>query len=383
MPEGPWIYSQEKQPIEHLAERIGRGEIDLAYGRALAAQPAITAALNIEYTQAVARLINQLATRGNARPALVVADLLRSAVEALPDQAETSAVRVPGELAWIRAVTCALPEQPDWRLYRSARAVGVRLLRLARSSGDQQLERWAHSELGELHFQPLLAPYSGDTGWPAIIQAWYERGNQTSGDAKPYPQPGTAFARALSHFRRAARDGPDTERALALKGQIQALDWLGRVRGESHLAEMAEIAAAALPLLDQRTDLAGITYLMGIRQQAGHSLDTDVFKRVLSVPLEEQIQWSGAHDTVTAHLNLAILLETDDPRLALALIERVAPALAQAQDANILARHCNALISTLVRTMFNGTVDNSAGTLPAAQEVWRRAEVERLVMRYQ
>ncbi|MDL1861344.1 CHAT domain-containing protein [Betaproteobacteria bacterium PRO7] len=370
------LYSPVTQPVEHLAERVARGELRLDQARALAAAPGITARLDLGYTQSVAQLIHHLTKIGRGEPALVVADVLLAAVQSLPDDAAGSKLRAPGELAYIESVQSALREKPDWRNYRAAGAVGARLLRRAHRLGDAQLARWAHNILGELHFQPLVAPYAGGGSWPAAIGAWYRRGGEISGKARPFPPPAVAFANALRHFRRAARGAPDEDRCWALKGQVQALEWLQRVRGTSHAEEIAALAAEALPLIDPREDLAGISYLMNLRQQAGHPIDAEVFKRALAVPVQELIDRSGPAATVTAHLNLAHLIEPLDARLALALIERAAPAVEQAQDANVLARHCNALIGTLVATLSTDAIDNGAGTLAAARGLRARAEAE-------
>lgn len=370
------LYSPATQPVEHLAERVARGELRPDQARALAAAPDVSARLDLAYTQSVASLIHHLTKIGRGEPALVVAEVLLAAVQALPDNAAGSALRAPGELAYIEGVQSALRDKPDWRRYRTAGAVGARLLRRAHRLGDAQLARWTHNILGELHFQPLVAPYAGGGSWPAAIGAWYRRGGEISGKARPFPPPAVAFANALRHFRRAARGAPDEDRCWALKGQVQALEWLQRVRGTSHAEEIAALAAEALPLIDPREDLAGISYLMNLRQQAGHPIDAEVFKRALAVPVQELIDRAGPAATVTAHLNLAHLVEPLDAKLALALVERAAPAVEQAQDPNVLARHCNALIGTLIATLSTDAIDNSAGTLAAARGLSARAGAE-------
>jgi len=376
MPAATPLYSAATQPIEHLAERVSLGEIVLRQAEALAADATITSRLTADYTRSVQQLVLHLAGGGHAKATLVVAQLLRAAIEALPDDATWSATREPGEFAFLRGVRGILPERPDWQLYREARAVAARLLRRGRRSKDTRLIRRTFAEMGELHFQPLVATYSGDEGWAAMIAQWYEHGRALSGEGKPFPPPPIAFSRARREYRQAARGAPDEDRRWLLKGQVSALEWLQKLRGQSYTEEICALATEALPLMDARVDLVGMTYLMALLHQAGRPIDAEIFQRAVSIPVEELIRLHGPSDTVSAHINLAHLIQPIDAKLALALIERAAPAVVQAQDETVLARHSNALLSALIATMSDDQIDNAGGTLQAAQEVRRRAEAE-------
>lgn len=377
MPAATPLYSPATQPIEHLAERVSLGEIVLRHAQALAADATITSRLTANYTRSVEQLVLHLAGGGQAKAALVLAQLLRAAIEALPEDGTWSATREPGELAFLRGVRGILPERPDWRLYREARTVAARLLRRGRRSKEARLIRRTFAELGELHFQPLVATYSGDEGWAAMITQWYERGRVLSDEEKPFPLPPIAFSRARREYRQAARGAPDEERSWLLKGQVSALQWLQKLRDQSYTEEICALATEALPLMDARVDLVGMTYLMTLLHQAGLPIDAEIFQRAVSIPVEELVRLQGPTNTVSAHINLAHLIRPIDAKVALALLERAAPAVVQAQDATVLAGHSNALIGVLVATMSGDQIDNADGTLQAAQEVLGRAPRQR------
>jgi hypothetical protein len=366
----------DDQPIEQLAARVVRGEIDLAHARALAADRAVTSKLTLEYAREVARNVQHFLGRHNVNPAFLIANLLRTAIETIPDDEANAALHTVGDLTWIRAVTASLPGSPDWNLYCSARDAGARLLKRARRQRDAQAIRWTHGELGELHFQVLATMTIGGSAPEGRWNVWYDEGNAAASEVTPYPRPAAAFGRAYRHFGRAAFGADGADRATSLKGQIQALDWQGRTTGAPQVDLMAAIAGDALAEPDVAADPVSATYLMGIRQQAGHEIDAAVFQRVMSVPIEDLIGQIGPFETVSTYLNLASIIRPTDARLALALIERVAPAVTVARDSTVMVRYSNTLIATLVATMFDETIDNSAGTSAAAQQVLRRAEVE-------
>jgi CHAT domain-containing protein len=366
----------EDQPIERIAALVASGEIDLSHGKALVVEPGVSSRLTLRYTQSVAQLVQHFVSDHDARPALLVADLLHTAVGALPEDQTHAPIRTVGDLAWIRAITATLPDSPDWPLYRSARRVAASLLSRSRSQHDAQVARWTHSELGDLHFQVLASLTVAASVPEGRWAIWYQEGDARASGTAPYPKPSVAFGRAYRHFVHAALGADEPEQTAALRGQIEALDWQGRTTGAPQLGLMADIADEALAHTDAAADLVSATYLLGIRQQAGRPTDAAVFQQALSVSVEEQIKRFGPASTVNAHLNLAKLIESIDPRLALALLERAAPAVVQAHDPTILERHCNALIITLIQTMFRGSVDNSAGTRAATVALRGRAEAE-------
>lgn len=90
--------------------------------------------------------------------------------------------------------------------------------------------------------------------------------------------------------------------------------------------EICTLATEALPLMDARVDLVGTIYLMALLHRAGWPFDAGIFQRVVSIPVEELIRFHGPTDTVSAHINLPYLIQPREAKLALALLERAAPA---------------------------------------------------------
>src|SRR5690349_21110092 len=260
-------------PIEEIAARAARGEIDVAYARSLVKDPAVSSRLTLEYVQSVARIASNFAVAHNSRPAILVADLLREAASVLDDDETHAMVRTLVDLTWIRAVTAALVDTPDWGLYHTARVAGACLLRRAKSRRDVQITRWTNSELGELHFQVLVQLTTSTASSQGRWKLWYAEGDAAAEGLAAYPQPLDAFGRAYRYFGRVALGTDGIDRAFALKGQIQSLDWQGRITGSPAHEQMAAIAAEALRLIDPANDPVSATYLMGVRQEAGYEID--------------------------------------------------------------------------------------------------------------
>ncbi|MEO7725419.1 MAG: CHAT domain-containing protein [Chthoniobacterales bacterium] len=369
-------FSPVTQPLEDLADRLALGEISLAQALTMAAAPEVTKRLDLPYAQSVADLARAQERGGNAAAALNLTQILRAAVEALPNDDVSTAIRAPGELAFLRAVRAILSERPDWRLYRATREVAARLLRRARRSQDRPLLRKIFAQLGELHFQPLVARFPNDASWASLVQTWYEQGRALSGDGRPFPSPPLAFSLALRAYRRAARGAPDEDRVWLLKGQISALEWIQKVRGDSHAEEIAKLIAETLPLMNPQVDLLGMTYLMALAHDAGGAIDAGFLHGALSFPLKEMIHRFGRSDTVSIHLNLAHVLKPLDPELTLKILERAGSVARETGDAIVLARQLNALVGAIIASLSNDRVDNSAGTLPAVPKVQHRAQSE-------
>jgi hypothetical protein len=226
-------------PVEALAARCGRGEIDLPTACHLAAQPGFADALDDRHIATLCASVRHLTQRQDHRAATLVGELLVLAAASRAEDPGSLAALDDAELTWVHAVTAALGTDPDWRRYASARAAGNRVLERARTRPNPVALAGAHEELAGLHLHPLHAHYTGDAGWPAVVAEWYRRGDSAAdaaGIADRYPRTEEALDRAREHYARWAELARGHARGSALRGQVTAGEWLARVRGEPHPA---------------------------------------------------------------------------------------------------------------------------------------------------
>ncbi len=362
--------------LAELASRVASGELSMAVARELAAQQPIAGTLDIAAVTHAAAHLDQLAA---PTAALDLGELLVTAAAAMPATAATGQAQDLADAAWMRKVTAALPALPDWRRYQLARAAGDRLLARALAAHDTARAARAHLALARLHLQPLLAPVSGDdAAWLAVLDAWYRRGRQAAAEVPPYPPPAESLRCAGEHFARAAALSAGRQRGRALVGQVNALERGARAAGTPPPAQLAAAIREALPLLDpdadSDSDIADVTYLLALAQRQGQALDRALLERAARVPLAALVARIGAGDAAQSLLNLSHALRPIDPRLSLATVQRAAPAVATAADANLFARYNNALITAWLPTLYDGPVDNSPGTLAAASLLNQQAQ---------
>jgi CHAT domain len=363
-------------PLEELAARVASGEVSLPVARELAAQPPIAGTLDLAAVTHAAARLDQLAA---PTAALDFGELLVTAAAAMPATAATGQAQDLADVAWVHKVTAALPALPDWRRYQLARAAGDRLLARAQAADDATRAARAHLALARLHLQPLLAPVTGDdAAWLAVLDAWYRRGREAAAEVPPYPPPAESLRSAGHHFAQAAALSAARERGRALVGQVNALERGARAAGTPPPAQLAAVIREALPLLDPDTDAdsdaADVTYLLALAQQQGQALDRALLERAARVPLAALVKRIGAGDAAQSLLNLSHALRPIDPRLSLATVQRAAPAVAAAADANLFARYNNALITAWLPTFYDGPVDNAPGTLAAASLLNQQAQ---------
>ncbi len=336
------------------------------------------ASFTLSDTQAVAKVLSQLAATRSRETGLALAELSRAVAEAMPDDDSTDSPVNPLELGWLRTVTAALVVQADWALYRRARDTGARLLRRARRAQSAELANWTHAELAQLHLQPIVARNTSDNlATDTVVHLWYEQGRASNDDnCHHYPLPQRAFTIAGWHYRRAAALAQGADRGRAIKGQVNALEMLGKSGVDIDLAGLGRLAGEALPLLNPIDDFVDLSYLMGMQLKAGAPFEQKIVMQLMQLPLEQFLKRVGPRDTLTAHSNLAALLGPSDRRAALLLVTKAAPALRGLDDEALSARFHHAILHSLAHFLCDAELDKSIGPIEAAQRIKERAEVE-------
>ena len=239
-----------------------------------------------------------------------------------------------------------------------------------------------HRALGALHFDPLGA-HQGDGAWRARWAAWYARGETEGGDAT-FPPPIDAIETAREHFRSAAAVVDGVRRGRALKGEVAALEWLGRVKEQDTLEERAKLADEAIGLLDPLEDLPSLTYLIGTLEKAGRSFDRRTLMVFADLSIDTLVERLGPTDAAVAITNLISLLTRADPNLALSLAERAEPVVTRSGDANLMLAYYTTSLAALGRSLFDGEIAPSASPLEETRRLLTEGEregweIERLI----
>ena len=362
--------------IEQIVLRYRRGEIDLATARQHARRAPVVDALTPEYARALASWAFDLATRNESTDAArALLEVLLASTEALPDDQASLHIKGPVELNWVNVCTVLLTDAPDWRVYTAGHRVGRRLLERGRAFGDRDMEYAALHALGSLHLDPLVA-HQAPLSWMARMRDWYETGEATAGpDLEPFPPLEQALERALEYYRQASDASSGVRRGRSLKAQVQALEWLGRLRNEPQI-EMPSVAAEALEELDPERDLTSVTYLLGILEQSGTPLSEEAVANLTGVSIDGAVRSSGLVSALVALTNLISLLVDREAAAALELAERVEPLAGEVEEENVVANYLHARLIALARSMSDRVIANDEGTLAAAKGVLRIAEQE-------
>lgn len=362
-------------PVEQLALRHLRGELDLATTCSMAQHPSVTAALSDDYVRVIGSFAFDQVTSNRIEPGRALMRILLAATEVLPDDADHHFMKSATELNWLNGISACNYASPSWDDFTSALAVAETTLARARRNHDRLLEYSVLRGLGSLFMDALVAHQPDYLAWKARWEDWYERGNSASRSGS-FPPPEQALQTGHDYFMRAAELYDDARRGRVLKACVQALEWLSRVDGQQRDDMIRDLAQEALPLLDEMDDLPAITYLIGMLRDTG--ADAAAWIRSLAdtdcTALAERVGPVAATVTLT---NVMALLRQDDHDLALALAARASPIAESTEDPKLISLLMNNWLIILGDSLCDEDIDNSAGTLATAQQTIERGEAER------
>ncbi|CAN5738847.1 hypothetical protein BH23GEM9_BH23GEM9_32120 [soil metagenome] len=361
-------------PVEQLALRHLRGELDLATACRMAQHPSVSAALDDEYVRMIGSFAFDQATSNRVAPGRVLMRIMLAATDALPDDEDNHFMKSTSELNWVNGISVCMYSSPNWDDFASATAVADKALARAHSTDDRLLEYSLLRALGSLSMDSLVAHQPDYLAWKARWDDWYERGNRASSSGS-FPPPEQALQAAHDYFMRAADLYDDAHRGRALKGCVQALEWLSRADGQRRDDGIRKLAGEALLLLDAMEDLPSITYLIGVLRDTEEGA-TEWLRSLADTDCEALAERVGPVSATVTLSNLVALLRTEDHELALDLAARADPIAESTGDPKLISTLMNNWLIALGDSLFEEELDNSAGTLVASQQIAQRGQQE-------
>jgi hypothetical protein len=362
-------------PVEELALRHLRGELDLATACMMAQHPSVSAALNDEYVRMIGSFAFDQVTGNRVEPGRVLMRIMLAATDVLPDDEASHFMKSTSELNWVNGISVSMYSTPNWDDFAAATAVADRTLARAHRTGDRLLEYSLLRALGSLSMDALVAHQPDHLAWKARWDDWYERGAGASSSSGSFPLPEQALQDAHGYFIRAADLYDDARRGRALKGCVQALEWLSRTDGQQRDGDIRKLAEEAILLLDAMEDLPGITYLIGVLRDTEQGAD-EWLHSLAGTDCEALAERVGPVSATVTLSNLVALLRREDHELALDLAARADPIAASTRDPKLISSLMNNWVIALGDSLFQEELDNSAGTLAAGQQIAQRGEQE-------
>jgi CHAT domain-containing protein len=351
----PAKYRVGPGPLEVLCERVSNGEITLETAETLAKKENITESLTAPYLLRLSGYCRGGAHEGRWRLALQQEKIIRAAIAALPDSKDWGKVRNDLDLDWIEVVHAVLVQLPDGRLYRSALAVGEKLLEHAKNTGDTELFGETSHLLGTMHLDPYSTNFV-NVNYQDQIDEWRRKLRDELGDAVStvppeqldMPSPVEALGLAVKYLQQATEFRKESLRPFSLKALGQANKWLEVAGGVEDKSATIRASREALNSVDKVANpLLWVTALDQLAHE-GETMDFGPLHELLKTPVDEFVHRLGGLDALQLVDHAASALSGSDPVRSLELYRLSEPLISRFADDRARSNRCDRELNVIL-----------------------------------
>jgi len=285
-------------PVERLWSAVGLNELDLEHAMQLAPARAADAVLAPIYVDALRSAANHVGRVEGAAAALLLLGITLAAIEGRPGGALRDRPGRETCLSFADHARIVLSDDADGRLFRHAYRLVSGVVDWARAAEEEAELAHALRTLGNLHLHPWVSRRRVDQNLEKILWRWERRAIESHADdfagipedEWQMPPAREAMSTALRLLHEAADLLHGHERALVLKGCVEARGVLRALGQDIDRADLVDTATKALALLAPDRDPQECLFLLNVIRAEGGEVNSADVEAALTISVDEQIR---------------------------------------------------------------------------------------------